>query len=179
MSALAVSITVLYPIVIWFGHGRVAPRVLACLLVLAAAARLPNLTTTPLIRWLVVATLLLAAGAIWSNLLLPLKLYPVLVNAALLVTFAVSLLHPPSIIERLARLREPYLPPSAIAYTRRVTAIWCGFFAVNGAVALGTAVWASDAVWSLYTGVVAYLLMAVLFGTEWLYRQRFKRRHHG
>jgi uncharacterized membrane protein len=62
-----------------------------------------------------------------------------------------------------------------VAYTRRVTQVWCGFFVVNGLLALGTALWASEALWSLYTGVIAYVLMGVLFGVEYLVRLRFKR----
>lgn len=81
-------------------------------------------------------------------------------------------------VERLARLREPDLPLVAVAYTRRVTQVWCVFFIINGALAFATAVWASDAVWSLYTGVIAYILMGLLFGAEFLFRLRFKRLHH-
>lgn len=168
----------LYPLVIWFGHGRVEPRWLAALLLLAAATRLPALKISPLARWSALGVLALAGAAVWANAMLPLKLYPVLVNAALLAAFAYSLASPPSMVERLARLREPDLPPAAIGYTRRVTQVWCGFFVVNGAIALGTALWASPAVWSLYTGVIAYLLMGLLFGAEFLLRMRFKRRHH-
>lgn len=178
LTVLTVSLTLLYPLLIWFGHGNVEPRWLAGVLLLAAATRLPTLKISALARWSVAAALLLVAAAVWSNLLLPLKLYPVLVNAALLVGFGATLIAPPSMIERLARLRESVLPPAAIVYTRHVTQIWCGFFVVNGLIALGTALWASDAVWSLYTGVIAYLLMGLLFGGEWLYRQRFKRLHH-
>lgn len=122
--------------------------------------------------------MLLVGFAIWSNLLLPLKLYPVLVNAALLMAFGYSLVAPPSMVERLARLREPDLPPAAIAYTRRVTEVWCGFFILNGAAALATALWATEAIWSLYTGVISYVLMGILFGAEFLLRLRFKRLHH-
>jgi uncharacterized membrane protein len=69
------------------------------------------------------------------------------------------------------------LSPAAKAYTRRVTQVWCCFFICNGALALGAALWASQALWSLYTGVVACLLMGLLFGAEVLLRMRFKRRH--
>jgi uncharacterized membrane protein len=109
---------------------------------------------------------------------LPLKLYPVLVNGALLAAFGYSLVSPPSMVERFARLSEPDLPPAAIGYTRRVTQVWCVFFVFNGAIALGTALWASQDVWALYTGVIAYVLMATLFGVEYLVRLRFKRLHH-
>lgn len=154
------------------------PRWLALVLLLAAATRLPTLAISRLARWSVLAAMLLVVVAVWSNAILPLKLYPVLVNAAMLAAFAYSLMAPPSMVERLARLREPDLPAVAVEYTRRVTQVWCGFFVVNGALAFGTAVWASEAVWSLYTGVISYLLMGALFGIEFLVRLRFKRLHH-
>ena len=163
---------------IWFGHGQVEPRWLAGLLLLAAATRLPTLKINRVARWSVFGALLLVAIAVWSNVLLPLKLYPVLINCAMLAVFAYSLVSPPSIIERMARLRDPDLPPVAVAYTRRVTQIWCVFFIVNGSIAFATALWASEAVWSLYTGVIAYVLMGLLFGIEFLVRLRFKRLHH-
>lgn len=176
---LTVVLTALYPLMIWFGQGRVEPRWLALLLLLAALSRLPSLKVSRSARWLAAAALLLAGAAVMSNAMLPLMLYPVLVNAGLLAAFGYSLASPPSMVERFARMREPNLSPAAVAYTRSVTKVWCSFFVVNGALALGTALWCSAAVWSLYTGVIAYLLMGLLFGGEYLVRLRFKRLHHG
>jgi uncharacterized membrane protein len=178
MTVLTAAVTLLYPLAIWFGHGQVEPRWLAGLLLLAIATRLPALKLSGVARWSVAGALVLVACAIWSNLLLPLKLYPVLVNAALLAGFAYSLTTPMSAVERMARLRGDDFPPVAQAYMRKVTQVWCGFFVFNGALALATALWASEAVWSLYTGVISYVLMAVLFGAEYLVRLRFKRLHH-
>jgi uncharacterized membrane protein len=175
---LTVLITLLYPLVIWIARGQVEPHWLACLLLAAAATRLPSLKISRLAQWSVLGALALAATAIWSNAMLPLKLYPVLINCALLVAFAYSLASPPSIIERLARATEPNLPPAAIGYTRCVTQVWCLFFVINGSIALATALWASEAIWSLYTSVISYLLMGALFGGEYLVRMRFKRLHH-
>ena len=110
-----------------------------------------------------------------GNAVLPLKLYPVLVNAVLFVVFQYSLRHPPTVIERLARLQEPNLPESGVRYTRKVTIVWSVFFVVNGSIALGTALWASDATWALYNGLIAYGLMGLLFAVEWLVRQRVRR----
>ena len=141
-------------------------------------------TSTPLVAdptglmWLG-GTMLLVILAIWFNALLPLKFYPVFVNAALLSAFIYSLIVPPSMVERFARLREPELPVSAMYYTRRVTQIWCVFFAINGTIALITALWASAALWTLYNGFIAYLLMGLLFTGEYLVRWRFRLRHHG
>jgi uncharacterized membrane protein len=169
--------TLLYPLAIWLGHGRVEPRLLALLLVLAAATRLPALKLSRASRWWLAGALLLAVVAIWNNALLPLKLYPVLVNLGMLVVFGYSLYAPPSMIERMARLSDPALPAYAIAYTRRVTQVWCGFFVINGTLALLTAVWASAAIWSLYNGVLAYVLMGCLFAGEYLVRIVVRRRH--
>lgn len=177
LAAPAALLTALYPLALWLGEGRVEPRWLALLLVAAALLRLPSLKMKRSARWVAAGALLLAALAVSANALLPLKLYPVLVNASLLAAFGYTLLAPPSMVERLARLREPDLPAHAVAYTRKVTLVWCAFFCVNGSLALITALWASPAVWSLYNGVIAYLLMGVLFGAELLVRRRVKARY--
>lgn len=98
--------------------------------------------------------------------------YPVLVNLLLLGSFAYSLRHPPSAIETLARLQTPDLPPQAVAYTRRLTQIWCVFFLVNAAVAACLALAGLHTAWALYTGIISYLLMGILLGGEWLYRRK-------
>lgn len=170
---LTVFLTLIYPLTIWFAEGRFEPRLLAGILLLAGLARLLSFGFDRPARWLWAgATVLLVLVAIWGNEMLPLKLYPVLVNAALLGAFSYSLIVPPSAVERIARLREPDLPPPAIAYTRRVTQVWCGFFAVNGAVALYTALYASSAQWSFYNGFVAYILIGLLFAGEYCVRRR-------
>ncbi len=99
-----------------------------------------------------------------------LRLYPVAVNGLFLLAFSLSLLHPPSVIERIARLREPDLPPFAIRYTRVVTAIWSVFFLLNGALALWTALACSRQTWAWYNGFIAYCLIALLFALEWAVR---------
>ena len=113
--------------------------------------------------------------AIWSNNSVSLRFYPALVNGMMLVIFSWSLLSPPSLIERLARLQHPDLPPEGIIYTRRVTQIWCGFFMVNGFIALATALWSSFEVWSLYNGLIAYLLMGILMGGEYIVRMKTQK----
>lgn len=106
------------------------------------------------------------------------RFYPVAVNGVLLLLFGASLWRGPPVAERLARLREPDLPPAAVHYTRQVTRAWCAFFLVNGGLALYTALTASLEVWALYNGVIAYLLMGCLFAGEWLLRRRVRRRQH-
>lgn len=168
----------LYPLLIWSAHGRVEPRMLALLLLAIAGVRLLTSRLSRNYRWTGLAALALAAPALYWNALLPLKLYPVAISAGMLALFGYSLIKPPSMIERLARLHDPELPPFAIAYTRRVTQVWCVFFTVNGSIAFATAMWASPAVWSMYTGVISYVAMGILFAGEYLVRLYVRRQHH-
>lgn len=132
------------------GLGRSAP-VMMNLAALAAAATLGVLT--------------------FVDADLAMRLYPVLMNVAMLGVFAWSLVKPPSMIERFARLMEPNLPEEGVRYTRKVTWAWCGFFVVNAAVALWTALAASLEIWAFYNGVLAYVLMGLLLGGEFLVRR--------
>lgn len=116
-----------------------------------------------------------AAAYFQSSALL--KLYPVAVNGVLLCWGVHTLFHPPSAIERLVlRLRWP-VSAAGQRYMRAVTAIWCGFFALNGSVAAFTALAAPTAVWAWYNGAVSYLLAGALFGAELVFRGFYRRRH--
>ena len=175
VSALLLALSVAYPVVVYLALGHVGPRWIALLLIVLSLLR-AWVTREPF--WLMAAGLaaLLAGAGFVGDRWAPLKLYPALVNLVLLGLFASSLWRGPSVVERLARLREPELPRAAVAYTRRVTQAWCVFFLANGTLAVVTALWASDAVWALYNGAVAYALMGLLMGIEWLVRRRVRAR---
>ena len=81
----------------------------------------------------------------------------------------------PTVIERIARLTDPALPDEAIPYVTGVTRVWCAFFVVNGAIALWTALAASDATWALYNGAISYVLIGALLLGERLVRPRHGR----
>jgi len=102
--------------------------------------------------------------------------YPVLVNAGLLTAFAWSLARPPTVIERLARLKDGELSAAAVAYTRRVTVAWVVFFACNGTIAFVTARWTSIETWTFYNGAASYGLIGIMIGGEWLVRRSVQRR---
>jgi len=175
--ALVLALTAAYPLLVFASLGHVEPRYLAPLLLVLGLLRMTvSGNGTVQTRWIVAAALLLAGATALLNRSLPLKLYPVLVNASMLTVFAFSLMHGPSVVERLARLTDPDLPPEAVAYTRRVTQVWCGFFVLNGAIALATALWASERSWAIYNGLIAYGLMGALMGGEWLVRRRVRAR---
>ncbi|GAA5786445.1 hypothetical protein [Chitiniphilus shinanonensis] len=135
--------------------------------------------TRALARWIGLPAALLGALTLLTRAEWPLRVYPVLNNVAWLALFAWSLRHPPTVIERFARLSEPDLPPAGVAYTRRVTQAWCAFFVGNGLSALATGLWADSHTWALYNGGIAYVLMGLMFGGEWLIRRRVRSAHHG
>ena len=169
--AIAWLATLLYPLAIWLGLARFEPRWLA--LFLLALALLRAIASREAI-WRIAAggALILVVATFVLNDGLPLKLYPVLVNAVLLVAFALSVLRPPTVIERLARLRHPDLPQEGVCWVAKVTKAWCVFFVLNGGIALWTALSASDAAWALYNGAIAYVLIGAMLGGEWLMRPR-------
>ncbi|RKE34646.1 putative membrane protein [Paraburkholderia sp. BL23I1N1] len=123
------------------------------------------------IDWTVVGLLSCASAAIvLTNSELLLRLYPSLVNLGLLIAFGATLVRGPSMIEKFARLGNPNLLPGAVRHTRRVTQVWCGFFALNGAFSAYTALYWSRASWSLYNGAIAYGLIGVLLVAEVIWR---------
>lgn len=98
--------------------------------------------------------------------------YPVAVSLLMLAAFGGSLFAEQTLIERLARLQHPNLPPEGVRHTRRVTQIWCGFFIFNAAAAALLAFSDRHNWWALYTGMISYVLMGLLFAGEWVYRKR-------
>ncbi|MCQ2031487.1 hypothetical protein EA797_15955 [Stutzerimonas zhaodongensis] len=164
-----------YPFVVYLGLEHLSPRLFAVLLGALWLARLLSGKQTPLNRTLAVIALLfcLLLGLAGEPALL--RWYPVLISLALLGLFAGSLMSGMPIIERLARLSEPELPAAAVRYTRQVTWVWVGYFIINASIAGGLALWAPLSWWTLYTGLIAYLLMGLLFAGEWLVRQRVRK----
>ena len=165
----------LYPLMVYAGLAFFDPRWLILLLLASAGARLlgGNFPRRVLIVW-AAAAVLAAAITLFSASETGLLLYPVLVNAVLLCLFLWSYLHPPSVIEIIARKADPDLPPSGVAYTRKVTLLWSGFFLFNGLISLYTLTLSRE-LWTLYNGLISYILMGLLMAGEWLVRQGVKK----
>ncbi|WP_229680475.1 hypothetical protein [Marinobacterium zhoushanense] len=175
MRTLITLLTLSYPFLVYWGLHRFDALVL-----------LPALAVILLLRWLGgdhgrdrVVIGCSALGVLTVTLLwdahLGLKFYPVLVNLGLLILFGSSLFASQTLIERLARIREPDLPVAGVAYTRKVTIAWCLFFVFNAAVSMATVLWASDEIWMLYNGLIAYILIGLMLSVEWLVRQRVRK----
>lgn len=170
--------SVLYPGLVYIGQGRVSPLTFIAFVLALIGLRLAvaDREAFNLWRFPFAAT---AVGVVVISFLdstLAVKAYPVLINFGLAALFGLSLLRPPSMVERIARLREPDLPRDAALYCWRVTAVWALFGAVNGSVAWGTAVWGTLEMWTLWNGLIAYILMGVLFAGEMMVRSVVRRR---
>ena len=181
---LITLLIIAYPFAVYFGLNHVSPRYIALSLgfiillrfVLIAPKQKPT-TKVSLILITLAGAILCLSGAI-SNQILIIKLYPVAISLMLLVTFYYSLLHPPTIIERFARIKEANLSAAAINYTQKITIIWCSFFAINGLIALWTALAQNAKIWAIYNGLISYILIGALFVTEFIYRQYAKRKNY-
>jgi len=106
-----------------------------------------------------------------------LKLYPLIINLAMLASFGMSLIKPPSSVFRIALLSDASLRnsvhlPAIESYCCKVTKVWCAFFVFNALFSLGTLLYSPDWFWALYNGFIVYILMGIIFAVEWLVRKR-------
>ena len=127
------------------------------------ASTVMRVALTPVVVW----AIYLLKGNVWF------RLYPAVMVAIALAAFAVSLFRTP-LVEVFARGLGETLDVRGVAYCRCVTQVWTGFLAVHLVVTVLT-VFASDRIWALYNGFVAYVLMGCLFAGEWIVRRRVRR----
>jgi uncharacterized membrane protein len=177
-NGLTVLIALGYPVLVYWSIDRIQPRYLALALMLVFLLRWQHLkagtvkTGSP--AFLIAGIVFLAAVSLANNTVLLLG-YPIFVSSAFLAVFAYSLLNPPTVVEQLARLQDPDLPPRGVDYTRKVTLVWCGFFLANGLLSAGTVWYGDKAVWGLYNGLISYILMGILMGAEMLVRKQVRK----
>lgn len=174
-----------YPLLIYAELVYFGPRVLvasaAVLLAVHAATSWRRWRRSDLVRAVVPLALVgvvLAVAAVLDDGRVFLFV-PVLVNGVMLVAFARTLVRGPSMIETFARLRQPAPPASRGPYLRAVTAVWCAFFAVNIAVSLLLTLRSTLSAWTLYNGIIAYVLAGLILASERVYRYWRFRGYHG
>ncbi len=175
LKLVIVVLSLCYPFLVYWGLQHYDARMLLpVLLILLSLRWLVGDKTSE--RKIIIATLLgvVMIAFVWGYQL-GLKFYPVMMNLGFLILFASSLISPPSVVERLARVKEADLPEHVIAYTEKVTFVWSIFFFMNGSIAGFTALYASEKTWMLYNGFIAYILIGILAAAEWLIRQRVRR----
>lgn len=176
MRAVLISLGLAYPLLVYWGLGSVPPGIFVVAALVLIGIRFILAPAGPL--GLSHPTILAAIAALVLLGLVDQGLaalaYPSLISFAFAAAFALSLWHPPSLIERFARLREPDLPAAATAYCAQVTRLWAIWLFGNGIVAAALALSRNMELWLLWTSLLNYLISGALFGGEWLLR-RFRR----
>lgn len=179
-GVVRIAASIAYPLVILCVWRWVSPRYVGALLFAllwiqrwtgtgALAASLRKLSR---VEWAVAGALSCASAAVVltdSERLM--RLYPSLVNLGLLAVFGATLVKGPTMIEKFARMARPNPAPHIIRYTRRVTQIWCVFFAANTVLSAYTALYWSRDAWSIYNGALAYVCCGVLLVGEFAWRK--------
>lgn len=169
------ALLALYPLWAWYGLDRWGLTPVAGALAALALAR-ALVRRSPTDFGLFAAAAALAAASALLGREEPVRLYPVAVSVLLLWAFGTSLLPGRMpMVERFARLREKDLPPEAVRWCRGVTRVWCGFFVLNGSIALVT-VFLDREWWTLWNGCLSYGAIGLLFGGEWIVRRIAMRR---
>ena len=178
---LRIIITVLavgYPLLVYFGLRVTGASafgiVLAGVLSLRLITSLQTLDKKHCALYLLLIVYSLAISVVNSEGLL--RFYPVIINLALGSLFILSVLtNKPLITETLIKLKQP-VPAEAITYLYWLTFLWGLLLIANAGVAAYTACCMSLAQWTLYNGVLSYLIFAVFFLLECVFRLWFKHR---
>lgn len=173
-------ITILYPLAVYFGIKYFEPRMLSLLLVFVFIYFLfAAQTASKSAKYLALSGILvLIIGLLTLNNIIFIKLYPILMNVIFFFMFSYTLIKPPSMVERFARITHKDLPQYVIKYTKNVTIVWCVFLLFNSIISIYTSFWTSLATWTLYNGLISYLLMGTLFIGEYVVRCFVIRRNH-
>ena len=137
LKVAVVTLSICYPFMVYWGLQNYDAKLLLPLFMILLGLRC--LAGTGMAEHKVVLITLLGIviiALVWGSQL-SLKFYPVLMNLGFLTLFASSLLSPPTIVERLAKIKQPDLPPEAVIYTHKVTQVWSVFFVINGCLFFG------------------------------------------
>ncbi len=175
--AAFVVVLALYPFIIYFGIRVLPPSffgfALAVLLLIRFGFVRPEERASAVPALVLLLTYAVAATVVGSARML--LYYPALVNFVLCAVFASSFRQDEPLLLRIMRARgvtmHAHIPP----YLTRLTAVWATFFALNGLIAVWTTT-ASMEIWTIYNGMISYLLIAALMAGEWLFRRHYERR---
>jgi uncharacterized membrane protein len=185
MKLLRGLLAVAYPFLIFAGLRWFEPRWLALLLgssvLLRAMMRWHRPSVAEFRRLLAPALLVFSVLALTlvMNDARYLLFVPAMVNGALLVAFGRTLRVGPPLVETFARMQHPDLSTAQVRHCRTVTLVWCVFFAGNAAFSLWLALAADLWLWTLYTGLIAYILVGLIFAAEFLVRSWRFRNYQG
>jgi uncharacterized membrane protein len=177
-SSLATGLGIFYPALVYALQSTLSQGGFVAIAVATIAMRVATLDKASAPLWR--GPLLMAVPALMIVLLvapgMAAKAYPVAMSLAAAAVFAGTLIAPPSLIEQIARLQEPDLSEEGQAYCRKVTLVWTVWLVLNALIA-GLLGWTGqDSAWAIWTGIVAYAVMALLFLGEIAIRRRIRKK---
>ena len=177
-SRLVLILLLAYPFVLHVGvlNDRIQPAVLLLLGVLLLSGAL-MLARGNRYGWLVMTGLMAAAAWTYAYNGAPqtlLKLPPVLINGLLCILFGYTLLPGQQpLISRFAEIVHGHaLDEATLRYTRGVTLLWSSLFAFMALECVVLALLAETRLWSLFTNLINYLVVALVFLLEYSWRLR-------
>ncbi len=182
MQALFPLLLLFYPLAlhigIYSGNIQLALYYLSLLLILpflfvVLTGSKPELKhTIPLL----LATVLVSF--IRGNETLIVKLFPLIVNGVLLWYFATSLMAERTpLITRLASLMRDDMPEAVLIYTRHATIAWSFYFFFMLIASFLLSLYASIEIWSLFSNVLSYVFLVLMFVAEFTVRRIRVREH--
>jgi uncharacterized membrane protein len=170
--------SLLYPGIVYVGRTIVPALAFVTIALTLIALRLATIRSPSQRVWrmpLAVAAMTIVTLAM-LDAPLAVKAYPATISLAATVMFGTTLFHPPSMIERFARLREPSLLPAGQSYCRKLTIVWTVWLSANTIISAVLAISGNDFAWTIWTGVVAYVAMGFLVLGEIVIRHVLRRR---
>ncbi len=180
LPVLIFLVTLAYPFLVYLNIDSVEPGWFGAALLLMAVFRLVVTgKSRQLSDWLITAVIALFCSVIIileSEILL--KCYPVMMSIAMGLVFLSSLKDKQNLIERFAAAGGKQPPEEARGYLQKLCVAWGILLLFNGAVAAWTVWFASLAVWTLYNGLISYLLIAGFVVIELVYRNYYKKKHN-
>lgn len=177
LRILFVVLLAFYPFIIYFGINVLPASffglALALVLLLRFGVTRPDERATAVPALLLLLAYAVASAVVGSARML--MYYPVIVNLLMCALFIGSLWNKEPLLLRIVRARGVPMTVHAPRYLTRLTAVWGAFFALNALIALWTTTQSME-LWTIYNGMVAYLLIGILISGEWIFRRHYKRR---
>lgn len=170
-SIISAIVFLLYPYLVYRGvkEGVVwfAPAVIASIYFYQAVKARSRQVR---LQKLAIVIILFLGAAFYQDTMA--KLIPIFIQLSLMLFFGKTLLinKGPSLVERFALLEFPDIPPILSRYCRHLTMLWTGFFAFNVLACVILAVAAPVEWWAIYTGVLIFVLTALIMVAEYIWR---------
>lgn len=186
LKVLTIIAAVLYPVIIFvtLRYFNASPRVLSIILIsfallyfVAHTDKAKGNKSNRIQFWgMLIPASVLGLITFFTEKAGYVKFYPVAINIFMLFNFSITLLRPPNMIFRFAKLQDKKIEESPNvneieSYCKKVTIVWIIFFVINALLAQITALMANPIIWATYNGLISYILIGIIFLVEIIIRK--------